>query len=670
MSKNKAKKRAEELRQEIEHHNYRYYVLADPEISDAQYDKLKQELQELEEEFPDLITPDSPTQRVGAEPQEELGLVEHETPMLSLQSIQEEDEFRHFYETSCKDAGKQRISLVAEPKYDGVSVELIYDNGTLKSAATRGDGQTGEGITANIRTIHEVVLHLQPQKDQSVPRHLVVRGEVYMRKDEFREFNRDQEKKGHKTFANPRNAAAGSLRQLDPNVTARRPLHIFFWEVAPSSSNRPDSHWQCIQMMENLGLKINPAVQRFDGVDEAAKWYQQMAEQRDDLPYEIDGCVFKVNNLVDQKKLGTRASNPRWAIAWKFPPRQETTKIKDIKASVGRTGKLTPVATLEPVHIGGVKITHVSLHNQDEIDRKDIRIGDHVFVERAGDVIPHVVRVVKDKRNGNEKKYHLPEECPVCGGEVVRPEGEADYRCTNASCPAQLKQRIIHLGSQQSLDIDGLGEKIVDQLVDKHLVKDIADIFDLTVDDLINLERMGKKNAQNLVDAIQKSKEKVTLPRLIFGLGIPHVGRALASDLALAFGSLDNLAQADQDDLMAVEGMGRTIASAIVHWFDNEKNQKLIKKLKDHGLDPQAERRGKRLEGKTLVLTGSLESMTRDEAQEAIRQQGGKATSSVSGNTDYLVAGSDPGQTKMQDAQEHDIEVIDEEEFLKLLGKK
>lgn len=670
MSKNKAKKRAEELRQEIEHHNYRYYVLADPEISDAQYDKLKQELQELEEEFPDLITPDSPTQRVGAEPQEELGLVEHETPMLSLQSIQEEDEFRHFYETSCKDAGKQRISLVAEPKYDGVSVELIYDNGTLKSAATRGDGQTGEGITANIRTIHEVVLHLQPQKDQSVPRHLVVRGEVYMRKDEFREFNRDQEKKGHKTFANPRNAAAGSLRQLDPNVTARRPLHIFFWEVAPSSSNRPDSHWQCIQMMENLGLKINPAVQRFDGVDEAAKWYQQMAEQRDDLPYEIDGCVFKVNNLVDQKKLGTRASNPRWAIAWKFPPRQETTKIKDIKASVGRTGKLTPVATLEPVHIGGVKITHVSLHNQDEIDRKDIRIGDHVFVERAGDVIPHVVRVVKDKRNGNEKKYHLPEECPVCGGEVVRPEGEADYRCTNASCPAQLKQRIIHLGSQQSLDIDGLGEKIVDQLVDKHLVKDIADIFDLTVDDLINLERMGKKNAQNLVDAIQKSKEKVTLPRLIFGLGIPHVGRALASDLALAFGSLDNLAQADQDDLMAVEGMGRTIASAIVHWFDNEKNQKLIKKLKEHGLDPQAERRGKRLEGKTLVLTGSLESMTRDEAQEAIRQQGGKATSSVSGNTDYLVAGSDPGQTKMQDAQEHDIEVIDEEEFLKLLGKK
>jgi DNA ligase (NAD+) len=670
MTRQQAKKRAEELRQEVEHHNYRYYVLDDPEISDARYDELKQELQEIEEQFPDLITPDSPTQRVGAKPREELGLIEHESPMLSLQSIQEEDEFRHFYETCCKDVGKQRVSLVAEPKYDGVSVELVYDKGALKSAATRGDGQTGEDITANIRTIHEVVLRLQPQKDQSVPRHLVVRGEVYMRKDEFREFNRDQEKKDHKTFANPRNAAAGSLRQLDPNITARRPLHIFFWEIAPSSSNRPDSHWQCIQLMENLGLKINPHVQRFDGVDEAVSWYRQMAGQRDDLPYEIDGCVFKINNLADQERLGARASNPRWAIAWKFPPRQETTKIKDIKASVGRTGKLTPVATLEPVHIGGVKITHVSLHNQDEIDRKDIRIGDHVFVERAGDVIPHVVRVVKDRRSGNEKKYHLPEECPACGGEVARVEGEADYRCTNASCPAQLKQRLIHFGSQQALNIDGLGEKIVDQLVDKHLVEDIADIFDLTVDDLVDLERMGKKNAQNLVDAIQKSKGKATLPRLIFGLGIPHVGRALASDLALAFGSLDNLAQADQDDLKAVEGMGRTIASAIVHWFGNEKNQKLIKKLKDHGLDPKAERKGGRLAGKTLVLTGSLASMTRDQAQEAIRRQGGRATSSVSGNTDYLVAGSDPGQTKMQAAREHGIEVIDEAQFLKLVGKK
>lgn len=669
LSKKQAERRARELREVIERHNYHYYVRNDPQISDAEYDELKEELEAIEERFPDLVTPDSPTQRVGAKPQEEFGTIEHETPMLSIQAVYEEDDFRHFYQTCCKELDKSRLALVAEPKYDGVSVELVYERGDLKSAATRGDGRTGENVTANIKTIREVLLKLRHPEDRSVPRQLVVRGEVYMEKKEFEDFNRSQEKKGNKTFANPRNAAAGSLRQLDSKVTAERPLHVFFWELAPASSRRPESHWQCLELMKDLGLRINPEVRRFDSADEAADWYRERKEHRDELPYEIDGCVFKVNVLSDQDKLGTRASNPRWAVAWKFPPRQATTRIEDIDAQVGRTGALTPVATVEPVHIGGVKITHVSLHNQDEIDRKDIRIGDHVFVERAGDVIPHVVRVVKDKRSGKEKKYRLPDTCPACGGEVVRPEGEAIARCTNASCPAQLKQRIIHFGSAEALDIDGLGEKRVDQLVAKELVEDIADLYGLKVGDLTKLERMGDKNAQNLVDAIAKSKQGATLPRLIYGLGIPHVGQALAADLATAFGSLDDLAEAGEEDLKALDTVGTKVASAIRHWFDNERNRDLIDKLKACGLDPKAERKGHRLEGKTLVLTGSLESMTRDEAKQAIREQGGRVTSSVSGNTDYLVVGADPGQTKTDDAEEHGTEQIEEKEFLQLLGK-
>lgn len=667
MTKREAAKRAEKLRDQIEYHNHRYYVLDDPVISDAEYDDLKRELSAIEERYPDLVTPDSPTQRVGAEPRDELTTLGHDSPMLSLQAIQGEAEFRRFHETCRDELGKQRISLIGEPKYDGVSVELVYEEGSLASAATRGDGRTGEDVTPNVKTIHEAPLRLQ-QREQSAPARLVVRGEVYMRKDEFQRFNREQEQNGGKTFANPRNAAAGSLRQLDPNVTAARPLRIFFWAIAPSSSSRPDSQWQCLGLMETLGLRTNPLAQRFQSADNAVEWYQQMTDRRDDLPYEIDGCVFKVNSLADQERLGTRAANPRWAVAWKFPSRRKTTRIKDIHAQVGRTGALTPVATLDPVQIGGVEVSSVSLHNQDEIDRKDIRIGDEVLVERAGDVIPHVVRVVEDRRSGDERRYHLPETCPSCGEKVIKPEGEAVARCPNASCPAQLKERLLHFASQDALDIDGLGDKLAEQLVERGLVEDVADLFALTQDDLMGFERMAEKSAANLVQAIERSKRNATLPALIFGLGIPHVGSALSDDLAAAFGSLDALSQASEEDLLATEGLGQEVAAAIVQWLRSESNQELVRKLKDHAVDPRVEQRGDRLAGITIAITGSLESMTREEAEQAIRMQGGRATDSVSSSTDYLVIGSDPGQAKLSDADASNVSQIDESRFLQLLG--
>ena len=669
LTRKEARKRAEELRDEIEHHNYRYYVLDDPEISDAEYDELKDELLAIEDRFPDLVTPDSPTQKVGAEPRDELGTVEHETPMLSLQSIQEEEEFRHFWSNCLEGLDIRRMKVAGEPKYDGLSVEMVYDDGELVRASTRGDGETGEDVTDNVRTMDEVLLRLQPGDDTSVPRHLVVRAEVYMTKEEFQEFNRKQEEEGNKTFANPRNAAAGSLRQLDSKITAARPLRIFFWEIAPSSSSRPSSQWKCLELMGSLGLKTNPEAKRFGSPDDAVDWFQEMTERREDLPYEIDGCVFKVDKLEHHDTLGTRAANPRWAVAWKFQPRRKTTRIQEIEAQVGRTGALTPVAILEPVTIGGVEVSHASLHNQDEIDRKDIRVGDKVVAERAGDVIPHVVEVVTDARTGDEEEYQLPDTCPVCGGDVSRPEGEAVARCTNAACPAQVKEGIRHFGSQEALDVDGLGEKVVDQLVDRGMVEDFADLFDLTVDQVKELDRMAEKSAHNLVTALQNAKEEATLARVIYGLGIPHVGRSVAGDLALEFGSLQALAQASQDDLEAMEDMGETMASAIRQWFDNQDNQRLLERLRDRGLDPREEERGDRLDSLTLVLTGSLESFTRDEAQDAIRRQGGHPTSSVSSNTDYLVVGSEPGDTKLEDAREHDVETLDEEEFLELLGE-
>ena len=671
MTKQQARKRAEDLRRQIERHNYRYYVLDDSQVSDAEYDELMTELRAIEAKFPDLVTPDSPTQRVGGEPREGFETVRHETPMRSLLSVASEEAMHRFVETCRKELGRDDVPMVAEPKYDGVSVELVYEKGLLESASTRGDGTTGEDITPNVRTIREAPLRLHDGKTKA-PEHLVVRGEVYMEKKEFAEFNRRQEEAGRKTFANPRNAAAGSLRQLDPKITAERPLRIFFWEMTPASSGRPETQWECLQMMRALGLKTCPESARLQSADEAVRWHHKLEKRRDKLPYEIDGCVFKVDRLADHEVLGVRAANPRWAVAYKFAPRQRTTRVVAIQPQVGRTGAITPVAVLEPVEIGGVTVTHVSLHNQDEIDRKDIRVGDTVLVERAGDVIPHVVQTITDKRPRGTKAYHLPRKCPVCGEAVVKPEGEAITRCANASCPAQLKEHVKHFGSKQAMDIDGLGDKVVDQLVDSRLVRDVADLYDLTVEQLADLERMAEKSATNLVETIRGSKE-ASLPRVIFGLGIRHVGRALAETLAAAFGSLEALAKADAERLLEIEDVGPEVAASLVEWFTSNANRALVEKLRRHGIDPKRKKAasgGGRLAGKTVVVTGELESMTRDEAQEAIRREGGKAAGSVSKSTDYLVAGASPGSTKMRAAEKHGTLILDEEAFLKLLGRK
>jgi len=661
--KARARRRAAALRRRIEDHDHRYYVLDAPVISDAKYDELKRELLAIEERYPDLVTPDSPTQRVGGAPRAGFVTIRHETPMLSIQSIWTEDEFRRFYETRMKELGRKSCAIVGEPKYDGASVELIYDNGVLVSASTRGDGASGEDITANVRTIREVPWRLRGR----VPPHLVLRGEVYMNKKEFDAFNRRQEDLGAKTFANPRNAAAGSLRQLDPKITAKRPLHIFFWEITPATRGRPASHWQCLELMKALGLKTNPYVRRFESADEAVEWFEQMKRRRERLPYEIDGCVFKIDALADHPRLGTRAASPRWSIAWKFPPLQKSTRVRSIEAYVGRTGALTPVATLDPVHIGGVEVAHVTLHNQDEIDRKDVRIGDAVLIERAGDVIPHVVQVVKERRSGRERRYRLPRQCPVCSSRVVRLTDEVVARCPNTSCPARLREAVIHFASTEAMDIRGLGEKLADQLVAKGVVKNIADIYDLKAQDLRRLTRMGDKSAANIIASIKRSRQNAKLDRLIFGLGIPHVGRALAVDLASRFGSIGRLAAADAQALRRA-GFGTVVSSAIAQWFADASNQRLLKRLQQAGLRPKLERKGSRLQDRTLAFTGTLEHMSREQAKEAVLRQGGRVAGSVSRNTDYLVVGAGPGGAKTAAARKYGTKTISEKEFLRIVA--
>jgi DNA ligase (NAD+) len=688
MTKTQAARRAEKLRRQIEHHNYRYYVLDDPEVSDAEYDELLAELRAIEEAHPDLVTPDSPTQRVGGQPRDGFATVRHPTAMRSLLSAGAEEDMRRFYETCQKELGRQDVTLVAEPKYDGVSVELIYEGGRLVSASTRGDGTTGEDITANIRTIRQVPLRLrsdgggpalgppkrwQPrfQETETVAATLVVRGEVYMPKKEFAAFNRRQEEKGEKTFANPRNAAAGSLRQLDPRITAARPLRVFFWEISPASTGRPDTQWECLERMKDLGLPTCPESRRTETLQDALAFHHDLEKRRDDLPYEVDGCVFKVDALADHARLGVRAANPRWAVAYKFVPRQRTTRIREIGAQVGRTGAITPVASLEPVEIGGVTVTNVSLHNQDEIDRKDIRVGDTILVERAGDVIPHVVQVIAEKRTGHEKKYRLPAKCPACGEAVVKPEGEAITRCPNASCPAQLKEGLQHWGSKQAADIDGLGEKLVDQLVETGLVTTISDLYDLKADQVAALERMAEKSAANLLREIEKSRG-ASLARVIYGLGIRHVGRALAETLAGEFGSLRALAEADEPRLLETPDVGPEVSASIRAWFSSPRNRRLLEELAAHGLAPKVEkaRAGGPLEGKTIVITGELAAMGRDEAHEAVRRAGGKAADCVSAKTDYLVVGQKPGSSKLRAAEKHGTRQIGEDAFLRLIGRK
>lgn len=673
-SEEEARGAADRLREAIRYHNYRYYVLADPVISDAEYDELMRELETLEEKFPSIRMPDSPTQHVGGEPRDELGLAEHPAPMLSLQAVYEADDVRNFDE-NCRDELKEDVvDYVAEPKYDGLAVELIYEGGRLSVASTRGDGETGEDITPNVKTIKEVPLALRDQGEPPIPERLIVRGEIYMRKDEFGAFNKQRAEEGKRQFANPRNAAAGSVRQLDPNVTERRPLHIFFYAVPDADDLGFETHWDVLQALPGWGLRVNEEhTERCEGVEEMLEYHQALADIRDDLPYEIDGVVYKVNDLADQELLGTRTRDPRWALSYKFEPRRATTRIEDIKVQVGRTGQLTPVAMLEPVSIGGVEVSRASLHNQSEIDRKDIRIGDKIIVERAGDVIPHVVKSIIDARDGSEKKYHIPDHCPVCGGETVMSEDTKQARCTNVNCPAQLRERITHYAAREAMDIEGLGEKRTEQLIDADLIERLSDIYDIKKEDLLSLQRFADKSADNLLGEIEDSKEQ-TLSRFIYAIGIPLVGQHVSQVLAQNYETLEDLMAASEEELETIEDIGPQVAHSIVTFFESEQNRDVIQKVLDAGMtlsNPlySAEEEEQPLEGLTFVFTGALDRWTRDEVQRQVERLGGRATSSVSGRTDYVVAGPGAG-SKLEEARERGTAIMDEEEFIKFVEER
>ena len=658
--------KVKKLRKEIEYHNYRYYVLNDPVISDPEYDALMRELEELERQYPELITPNSPTQRVGAPPVEEFGTVVHTIPMLSLANAFDEREVIEFDQRVKRFLRtEEEIEYVAEPKMDGVAVEVVYERGELVVGSTRGDGYQGEDITQNIRTIKTIPLILVDEEEE-VPEKIAVRGEVYMEIEDFKKLNRMREERGEPLFANPRNAAAGSLRQLDPSITAQRPLKVYFYAVGEVVGREFESQWEVLQTLPKWGLRVNPMVELCPNILKAIDYYRHILEVKDEVPYEMDGVVLKVNSFELQRRLGEVSRSPRWAVAFKFPAHEATSQILDIVVQVGRTGVLTPVAVLRPVQVGGVEVKRATLHNQDEIDRKDIRIGDHVLVRRAGDVIPEVVKVIKERRTGKERKFRMPERCPVCGSEVVRLPGEVAFRCVGLSCPAQLKGRIRHFASRRAMDIEGLGVKLIDQLVDKGLVKDLSDIYYLTKEELAGLERMADKSAQNIIDAIERSK-KTTLARFLNALGIRLVGEHLSQVLAERF-SLEQLFTVTEEELMAVPEIGPEVAQSVVRFFRDERNRETIKRIVEAGVSfeeaaPEEERP---LEGKVFVFTGALESMTRDEAKNLVERLGGRAASSVSRKVDYVVVGKDPG-SKYDKARELGLTIIDEEEFKKLV---
>jgi len=678
-SQEEAEEAIEELREAIRYHNYRYYVLDDPVISDAAYDQLMQDLQTLEDRFPELKTPDSPTQRVGGEPRDALGLVDHPYPMLSLKAVYEEEDVRSFDETCRGDLGTDSVAYTAEPKYDGLAVELIYEDGRLSTASTRGDGQTGEDVTPNVKTIKEVPLALMSQEGLSIPDRLVVRGEVYMRKDEFQSFNERRAEEGEDRFANPRNAAAGSVRQLDPNVTARRPLHIFLYAVANADDLAFDTHWDVVQTLPKWGLRPNlDYTELCEDADQAVAYHETMAERRDDLPYEIDGVVYKVNRLDYQDTLGVRTRDPRWALAYKFEPRRATTKLEDVEFQVGRTGRVTPVAILQPVHIGGVEVSRASLHNQSEIDRKDIRVGDEVLVERAGDVIPHIVKSMAtvegrtDEQVGRER-IQIPDRCPVCDGRVVMSEDKKQAHCTNVNCPARLRESVTHYASREAMDIEGLGEKRTQQLIDAGLIERLSDLYDITKEDLVSLERFADKSAQNLIDEIEDAKE-AALDRFIYAIGIPLVGEHVSQILARNYETLDDLMGASEEELQSIGDIGPEVARSIATFFDDDQNRDVIREIRNAGLTLHnplytVEEEAGPLDGLKFVFTGTLDRWTRDEVQRYVERLGGRATSSVSGETDYLVAGPGAG-LKLDEARKRDVPVMDEDEFVDFVEER
>jgi DNA ligase (NAD+) len=592
--------------------------------------------------------------------------------MLSLNKVTTEEELSDFHRRVTELSGlpQFKIEYTIEPKFDGLAIELVYKDGTLVQGSTRGDGYVGEDVTRNLKTVKTIPLKLFSKK-VSVPELLEVRGEIILTKSEFEKLNKQREKTGEPLFANPRNAAAGSVRQLDSKITRFRPLTSFIYGIGTVQGKKLATHYETILFLKELGFKISQDVRLCQSLDEVKDYYQKILARRDKLDYELDGIVIKVNDFDIQKKLGELSRSPRWAVAWKFPPQQETTKIKDILVNVGRTGALTPVAILEPVRVGGVEISRATLHNEDEINKKDVRIGDTVLVQRAGDVIPEVVMVIKNKRTGKEKKFIFPDKCPVCGSKVERPQGEAVHRCTGIACPAQLKERISHFASKGGMDIDGLGYKFIEQMVDLDMVKDPADLYYLTEKDLIDkMERMGPKLAQNLIDAIQKSKNP-DLPHLIFALGIRNVGEHLANVLAREFKSIDNLVKQSIEDLTSVFEIGPIVGESIYNFFHDNKNLKVLEKMKKAGVkfpEMKVKAETTTLTGKTFVLTGALDSFTRDEAKRIIEEMGGRVSSSVSKKTDFVIVGKEPG-SKLTDAQKLGIKTINEAEFKKLIGK-
>jgi DNA ligase (NAD+) len=662
-----AKLRVEELRSQINYHDYRYYSLDSPEISDAAYDALMRELRDLEEKHPELITPDSPTQRVSGQPVEAFGVVEHPQPLLSLANAFSEDELRNWYRRLTVASERTDIAMVCEPKIDGLAVALVYENGSFAQGATRGDGMRGENITANLRTIRSIPLSLS----KPAPARFEVRGEVYMTTKGFERLNEERANQGLPLFASPRNSAAGSLRQLDSSITATRPLDIFTYQLGWAEGGPvPQGHWEILHWLADLGFRTNPHIARFSSLDEVIDHVKTWEAKREELDYEIDGVVIKVDDLALQRSLGFVGREPRWAIAYKFPPTQATTKLLNIDVNVGRTGSLNPFAVLDPVVVSHATVKLATLHNEDDIRRKDIRIGDTVIVQRAGEVIPQVVGPVVSLRTGSERIFETPKNCPVCGTAVVRPPGEAMSYCPNRACPAQIFRLLTHFAGRGAMDIEGLGESLADQLLKSGMVNDLADIFYLKKEDLLKLDRWADKSASNLIANIERSKNR-PLPNLLFGLGIRHVGFETAELLAGHFGSLDAMAAASVDDLAGVPTIGPKTAESVYEYFHDGQNLKLVEKLRAAGVHLTGERAAREgpLQGSTFVVTGSLERWSRNEIESLIKRLGGAVGASVTKKTSYLVAGENPG-SKMAKAQEYGVLVLDEEGFQALLDDR
>ena len=663
----KVLERIKRLRDEITYHNYRYYVLDSPVISDEEYDALVHELRDLEERYPGTITPDSPTQRVGAPPSEKFRTVPHHVPMLSLDDAFSEEEIVDFETRIKRFLGTDReLEYTLEPKMDGLAVELVYEKGIFALGSTRGDGYNGEDVTNNLRTIPSIPLRLLSHHIP-VPDIIDVRGEVYMEKRAFERLNKEREENGLPTFANPRNAAAGSLRQLDPKVTASRPLKIFCYGIGRVVGHEFKTQWELLTTLKKWGLRVNPLIKKVKGIKKAIKYHEELSRLRPQLDYEIDGMVIKVNDLSLQERLGAKAKSPRWAIAYKFEAAQSVTRIKDILLSVGRTGAITPVAIMEPVRVGGVTVSRATLHNEDEIKRKDIRIGDYVIVRRAGDVIPEVVRPLKERRTGNEKVFIMPKTCPVCGSPLVKKKGEAIYRCPNSDCFPRLAKKIAHFVSKPAMDIEGLGPKVVEQLITAGIIRNIPDLYQIKKEDLLSLEGFAEKSAENLLNAIEGSKE-TTLSRFLFAIGIRHVGEVTAQLISKHFKSLKRIMEASEEELEEIPGIGPEVAKSIYEFFHDEKNRRLIKRLLDAGIkikDEVKEEKALPLEGKRFVFTGALNTLKRSEAKRIVTELGGEVQSTVGKKTDFVVIGENPG-SKFEKAKRLGIRTITEDEFLEM----